>query len=115
MIFRTLGLTLLLAAMAFGADVAGKWKATVSGPGGEKMQLTFDFKADGDKITGKVLSEMGEMDITDGKVEGDNLTFAVAMQDMKIAHKATVSGDKMQVQVEFGEQKMVFTAERVKP
>ena len=55
------------------------------------------------------------MEIVDGKVEGDKISFAVAMQDMKIGHKGTVSGDKMQIQVEIGEQKMDMSAERVKP
>lgn len=115
MILKTVGMALLMAAMAMGADVTGKWKATVSGPDGQKMELTFDLKSEGEKLTGKVLSEMGEMEIVDGKVEGDKISFAVAMQDMKIGHKGTVSGDKMQIQVEIGEQKMDMSAERVKP
>ena len=66
--------------------------------------------------SGKVLGNTdGRLGRVDGKVEGDNISFAVAMQDMKIAHKGTVSGDKMQIQVEFGEQKMEMSAERVKP
>jgi hypothetical protein len=69
-------LVLFLTLPAFAADPTGKWKAAMQGPDGE-MQLTFNFKLDGDKVTGTVEGPMGEMPITEGKMEGDAISFTV--------------------------------------
>jgi hypothetical protein len=99
---------------AFGADVAGKWQAQVQTPDGQDMQVTFNLKTDGDKVTGTVEGPMGEMPITEGKVTGDNIEFTVEANDMKIVHKGTVSGDEMKLKVDIGDQTMEMTAKRVK-
>ncbi len=98
--------------MAFAADVTGKWKATTQSPDGQSMQLTFNLKQDGEKLTGAVESQMGEMPISDGKVTGDAITFTVEMGEMKIVHKGTVSGNDMKLKVEIGDQTMDMTAKR---
>ncbi|QOY90538.1 hypothetical protein [Paludibaculum fermentans] len=107
-------LMLTMAVSAFAADVAGKWKATMEGPNGS-MQLTFDLKVDGNKITGKASGEMGEMKITDGTIDGDRISFAIETDQMKVVHKGTVSGDEMKLKVEVGDNSMEMVAKRVKP
>ena len=39
---------------AYAADVTGKWTAQVPGRGGQTTETTFNFKADGSKLTGTV-------------------------------------------------------------
>ncbi|MGJ5816453.1 hypothetical protein [Paludibaculum fermentans] len=107
-------LMLTMALSAFAADVAGKWKATMEGPNGS-MQLTFDLKVDGNKITGKATGDMGEMKITDGTIDGDRISFAIETEQMKVVHKGTVSGDEMKLKVEVGDNSMEMVAKRVKP
>ncbi len=107
-------LFLLFAGLAFAADVTGKWQATAQSPDGQEMQLTFNFKQDGEKLTGSVESPMGETPISEGKVTGDTISFTVEMGDMKIVHKGTISGDEMKLKVEIGEQTMDMTAKRAK-
>ena len=46
---------------------------TPNGP----MELTFEFKAEGETLTGTVTSAMGSLPISNGKVAGDLLTFDV--------------------------------------
>ena len=75
----TLMMVLLLAVPALAADVDGKWVGVVASPGGE-IPVSFTFKADGDKLTGSTSSPDGmEIAIKDGKIEGSNITFVVAL------------------------------------
>lgn len=48
---KTLAIALILAAApAFAADVDGKWTGSLDSPGGP-MQVSYTFKADGNKLT----------------------------------------------------------------
>jgi len=62
------------------ADVTGKWTADVQGRNGNTMTVTMDLKADGNNLTGTVSGRNGETDISDGKVDGDNLSFKVVRE-----------------------------------
>lgn len=106
-------IALVLAVSALAADVGGKWKATTQGPDGTGMELVFTFKVDGNKLTGTVNSQMGDMPITDGKVDGNNITFTVDAMGQKLVHTGTVSGDEMKIKVDFGGQPMEMTAKRM--
>jgi hypothetical protein len=108
----TILITLTLAVSAFAADVAGKWKANVEGPNGS-MQITFDLKVDGKKITGKAISDMGEMPITDGTIDGDNISFTVETDQFKVVHKGTVSGNEMKLKVDMGDNSTEIVAKRI--
>ena len=67
-------LTLLCLATAFAAGATGKWTATFNTQVGEQ-KYTWDLTAAGSKLTGKYTSENGSGDITDGKIEGDQLSW----------------------------------------
>lgn len=99
----------MFAVVSFAADVDGKWKAVFETPNGQKMESTFDLKADGSTLNGTVTSPRGESKIQDGKVDGDAITFNVLRnfngQDVKIAYKAKVAGDEMKITVSFGEER----------
>ncbi|HUP03563.1 MAG TPA: hypothetical protein VMU19_06215, partial [Bryobacteraceae bacterium] len=60
---------------------------------------TYDFKVDGDKLTGTAKSQMGEIPITEGKVSGDDITFVENInyqgQALKITYKGKISGDEI--------------------
>jgi hypothetical protein len=67
----------LTSVAAFAADFNGKWTAEVPSRQGGTMTNTFTFKVDGAKLTGSMSSQMGDVDITNGKVDGDNVSFDV--------------------------------------
>lgn len=67
----------LSSAVAFAADFNGKWTAEVPSRQGGTMTQTFTLKADGSKLTGSLSSQMGDVEITNGKVDGDNISFDV--------------------------------------
>ncbi len=110
---------LLAAGTAFAADVTGKWVAQVPGRGGQTRETTFNLKADGNTLTGTVSGRNGDMPISEGKIDGDNISFSQTMEfngnSMKILYKGTISGDtiKFTRQREGGEgQAAEFTAKR---
>lgn len=91
----------LCAAMAFAADVTGKWTAETQGQQGPQT-MTFSLKADGSKLTGTVdAGRGGPAEITDGKVDGDKVSFKVTRkrqeQTFVTAYEGTVSGDELKL------------------
>lgn len=96
---RLLAVLALCASAALAADISGNWKATAEGPNGS-MERTFTFKVDGDKVTGETTSSMlGKSTITDGKIEGDTVTFSITANfggnDMKITYKGKIGGNEI--------------------
>jgi hypothetical protein len=90
----------LSAASARAADVTGNWTAEMQGPGGDSMQLAFSFKQDGATLTGSVQGPQGDaIAITDGKVDGDKISFKVSFNGMTISHEGTVNaaGDEIKL------------------
>ena len=63
----------------FAADVNGTWKAEFETQRG-LQKYTFTLKQDGTKVTGKVNvdtdGEKREVELKDGKIEGESVTFA---------------------------------------
>ncbi|MBL8172234.1 MAG: hypothetical protein JNJ50_29015 [Acidobacteria bacterium] len=103
------------------ADVSGKWTAQVPGRGGQTRETTFTFKVEGDKLTGTVSGMQGDNPISDGKVDGDKISFTQALSfngnEVKLIYKGVVSGDeiKMTRTREGGDQPgQEFVAKRVK-
>jgi hypothetical protein len=95
-----------LAAAAFAADISGNWKATAEGPNGN-MERTFTFKVDGNKVTGETTSSMvGKSTITDGKIEGDTVTFTITASiqgnELKLNYTGKIKGDEIVFQSSAG-------------
>lgn len=100
-------LPVLIAALALtasAADVAGTWKASVETPNGT-FESVFAFKTDGAKLTGTVTGRMGEAPISEGKIDGDKVSFAVSREvngeTFKITYEGIVNGNEMKLTVHF--------------
>jgi len=91
-------MTMGMATVALAADPTGKWLGSVDTPNGP-IELTFQFKAEGEALTGSVSSAMGTQDISNGKVAGDALTFEVPFEGAKITYAAKVNaaGDEIAI------------------
>ena len=57
----------------------GTWTAQVPSRQGGTREQTFNFKADGCKLTGTI-SGRGDVTIMDGKISGDTISFTVKME-----------------------------------
>lgn len=114
---RMAALVFLFAISLWAADISGKWKGTAEGPNGA-IERTFTFKVDGSKLTGETESQMmGKATITDGKVDGDNISFTINGKfqgnEMKLQYKGKVSGDQIKLTVDFGGQTVEYTLKRI--
>ncbi len=61
--------------VAMAADFNGKWTTEVPGRDGTPVTTTFTFTVSGAKLTGTMPGQMGEVNIADGKVDGDAIEF----------------------------------------
>jgi len=107
--------------MVWAANVDGKWVAQVPGQGGQTREVTFNFKADGAKLTGTVSGRQGDTPISDGTIKGDDISFTQSFEmqgnSIKLTYAGKVSGDeiKMTRKREGSDQPAAeFTAKRVK-
>jgi hypothetical protein len=93
-----LGLVILImtAATLWAADITGKWKAQAQG-----SDITLDFKVNGTTLTGTIENSQmpGPVEIKDGKIDGDNVSFTILRKfgetEMKIVWKGTVAGQEI--------------------
>ena len=105
MFFIGIALILVLTVSAVAADIAGTWIAERQGPQGV-VQTTFNFTVNGDTLTGTVSrgGRMGDAEITEGKIEGDEISFFVVQQfgdnEMKVLHKGKIKGDEIKFTME---------------
>ena len=91
-------MTVGMVTAAMAVDVTGKWVGSVDTPNGP-FELTYQFKAEGEAVTGSVTSNMGTQEISNGKVAGDIFTFDVALEGGKITHEAKMNaaGDEIAI------------------
>jgi hypothetical protein len=91
-------LALMIAALAFGADVTGKWTASFDTQIGVQ-NYTYNLKVDGGKLTGTAKSQFGETAITEGTMNGDDIAFVENLdfqgQPLRIEYKGKVTGDEI--------------------
>lgn len=91
-------LILLSATLSLTADLNGRWEGSLSTPNGD-FSLVFNFKVDGAALTGTVETTNGSVDITDGKVDGNQFSFKTHAGDSEINHEGTLSRDTIQLKV----------------
>ena len=79
-------------------DINGKWKGEMQSPNGP-MELTFNFKVSGDSLNGTVVGPMGELPISNGKINGKIFSFDVNANEFTINHQCTVMSDSISMKV----------------
>ena len=106
-------LLLLVAFVALAADATGKWTYEQAGrQGGPARQVTITLKQDGAKLTGSVPAMGGRgggeppppSEITNGKVDGNNVSFEVKRAgrdgaEMITKYEGTMDGDSMKLKI----------------
>jgi hypothetical protein len=77
--------------------VQGKWKITIDTPMGERSGV-LELLVSGKTLTGSLSDADHHVAISDGKIEGDNLSWrAKITKPMRLSFKftATVDGDRI--------------------
>ena len=103
---RTLGMFFALVALAcmaaFGAAVDGKWTVETQGRNGTQT-LTLTLQSDGSNLTGSLVGGRGgSVEITEGKMDGANVTFKVVRAGRNggtqtVTYSGTLSGDDLKL------------------
>lgn len=107
---KKIGLAVLFLALgtvsALAADFNGKWSGEVTTPRGTQV-VNFDFHVDGSTLTGKVITPRGETDITNGKVDGDNISFDQVMNfngnSMTLSYTGKADGETIKFTRKMGD------------
>jgi len=97
---------ILFVVPAWSADISGQWKGEWTDYRSREIrQSTLTFKQDGANLTGTVGNEAGELQIRDGKVSGDNVSFTIAQKignrEATMAYTGRVSGGVIKFKVSF--------------
>lgn len=87
---------------ALAADVTGKWKAEFDTQVGAQ-KYTFEFKVEGEKLTGKAsferMGQKGEADLLEGKVSGAEISFVEMLNiqgnELRIEYTGKINGDEI--------------------
>jgi len=98
---------LLVAALGlWAADVSGKWTFEQQGRNGAQT-VTLDLKVSGSTLTGTQSGGGGRggepSQISEGKVDGNNITFKVVREyngnQMVTSYKGTLDGDTLKLEI----------------
>jgi hypothetical protein len=113
---------IVVAAVAMAADFTGKWVWETQGfgfggGGGTPMKTTLTLKAEGAKLSGTITMpsfaggppepgatpQMEDVPISNGKVDGNNITFEVAREMMGTTrttkYEGTLSGAELKIKI----------------
>ncbi|MDB5008567.1 MAG: hypothetical protein JWQ84_119 [Mucilaginibacter sp.] len=93
-------------------NLNGKWTGTLKTDQGDEYPLLYNFKIDGDQLTGTAKTPKGDMPINDGKITGSTFTFNVIVSGMEIDHCGKFYGDSVGVDISMGDAKSHSTLKR---
>ncbi len=85
-------------------SVSGTYDCVVKSPMGEQKS-TLTVNADGDSWTGTNSGAQGTAEVTDGKVDGNTITWSMAItvpMPMTLEGSATIDGDSLDGSVKAG-------------
>lgn len=79
--------------------IDGKWVAQLPARDGQTRETTFNFKAEGNKLTGTVSGRQSDNPISDGQINGDDISFTVTTSfrdnEVKLLYKGKLAGDEI--------------------
>ncbi|MES2276483.1 MAG: hypothetical protein V4592_10695 [Bacteroidota bacterium] len=103
---------LLIVTVCYADTVSGKWSGTIA----LLYDVTVSMKEDNGKVSGTVTTEIGEIPLKDGVINGSDITFKpFSYNGIAVSYvKGKVDGDKMDVIVGFQGTSFKGTLKRVK-
>jgi hypothetical protein len=96
-----LSLSLLANSFAYADSVSGKWQWTIETPDGNSFKSVMTAKQEGSKLTGTLSRPESEdkLELLNGKVEGDKVSFKVIPtfdgNKITVEYSGTLKGDKI--------------------
>src|ERR1700749_3742566 len=108
----TVLLCCFIAFIAVIADLNGKWTGTLKTPDGQDLPVTYNFKVDGNKLTGTAESPAGQVTVDNGTIDGDSFKFKVTVDGNDYPHAGKLYADSCGLDIDFGGQKVHTTLKR---
>jgi hypothetical protein len=99
------------AIMLHAANLSGKWKGKIE-VNGESIDLVYDLKADGDKLTGSVTGPIGTLKLEKGKIDGDKISFELTFGDNHVRHEGKLADGKIKITTHMPQGDRQYTVAR---
>ena len=88
-------------ASASSVSFNGRWTSSTEIEGFGTIPLGYDFKSDGNKLTGTSDGQFGPMPIANGEIDGYKIKFDVTInlggQDILVNYTGVLTGDKLKL------------------
>lgn len=100
---RTLLFLVLLAAALSAADVNGIWTGQMPARRGEMEDVAFQFKLNGNSLTGKMFGDEFDLPLEDASLTGDQVKFTIITTNyysgtkIKFTFTGVVNGAEMEL------------------
>jgi hypothetical protein len=95
------------------ADLNGKWTGTIKTPDGQDLPVTYNFKVDGNKLTGTAESPAGQVTVDNGTIDGNDFKFKVTVDGNDYPHIGKLYEDSCGLDIDFAGTKVHTTLKRV--
>lgn len=95
------------------ADLTGTYKGSISLQD-RKLDLTYKLKAEGEKLSGSITSEYGELPLLEGKIAGEDFTYKIDVGNGPREAKGKFMGDSIVITSNFSGTEVKNTFKRVK-
>lgn len=105
-------LVFMFVLVCLAADLTGTYKGSISFQD-NKLELTYKLKAEGEKLTGSITSEYGEIPLLDGKVSGNDFSYKIDIGNGPMESTGKLMGDSIVVTSNFGGMEVKNTFKRV--
>lgn len=106
------GLSICFFFISLVGNLNGRWQGTLKTPDGSSITVVYNFKVNGDTLTGTAQSPEGMVTIDSGKVMGNTFTFQVTVDGNVYPHSGKIYDDSCDVDVDFGYEKVHTTLVR---
>ena len=80
-------------------NINGKWTGALKLPNNTTFLLNYTFKVDSDKLTGTAHMPEGDVQITDGMINGSDFSFNVPVPDGNAPHTGKIYTDSIQMHI----------------
>lgn len=99
----------------FAANVEGKWYATIETDNGP-FSFTAEYVVKGEVISGTLSSDSGSVEISDGKISGDEFEYSFQIDSNTLKHKGKLVDGKLEIKSSgyYGDFEFEMTREKKK-
>jgi hypothetical protein len=94
-------------------DITGRWTG-VADFNGSSFPISYDFKSEGDKVTGTMNTPVGAGEIKNGKLFKDSISFTVDLTGTAIPHTGKITADSINMVAEYNGTMIETTVKRKK-